>query len=373
MKIEEYKKLDDKINNQNFHQGYKNINKIMFFLSIFGHFASIFLAYFMLSNILLSVNDNQFFVFITSIIILGGIELLKRDIFDKFSTQYLKIKRMSKDVLPLFALSLTIIGISFYASISGAKEYSSKEKHIELNANESIKSFNDSINNLYKPQLYTLNNEIKQHKSKKEECYNKKLDIESSEKSRKDKIRIVNDLNKQISERDQAIQKTESDIKIIKDEISKIQKENEIKTLNNTKNQKKDNNKNSVMFIIISTLIEIVILAGVFFNEYYKFRSHREFKQKIEKDPNYQKWLLYEQIIDVVYNKDTKINQKLPSNKNIIEMCKVNDIIVLPKDMISFLKTMNNLGIIKTSGSSRYIAKSKENAMDDLKKQFNIE
>jgi hypothetical protein len=58
-------------------------------------------------------------------------------------------------------------------------------------------------------------------------------------------------------------------------------------------------------------------------------------------------------MLSVIYKEDTMINQKLPSNKSIIEMCKVNDIIVLPKDVIDFLKVINGIGIIKVSGSSR--------------------
>ncbi len=39
-------------------------------------------------------------------------------------------------------------------------------------------------------------------------------------------------------------------------------------------------NKLSLAFVLISTLIELVILAGVYFNEYYKFRSYRESQPK---------------------------------------------------------------------------------------------
>jgi hypothetical protein len=67
------------------------------------------------------------------------------------------------------------------------------------------------------------------------------------------------------------------------------------------------------------------------------------------------------------------MNQKLPANKGIADMCKVNDIIVMPKDVTDFLKVMNNLGIIKTSGSSRYVNKQRDLAFEILRKQFNIQ
>jgi hypothetical protein len=67
------------------------------------------------------------------------------------------------------------------------------------------------------------------------------------------------------------------------------------------------------------------------------------------------------------------MNQKLPANKGIADMCKVNDIIVMPKDVTDFLKVMNGLGIIKTSGSSRYVNKQRDLAFEILRKQFNIQ
>jgi len=67
MKIEEYKKLEQKINNQNFNEGYKTINIVLIALSWFGHFASIFLAYFMLSNVL---SGAMTFLFIHLLVVL---------------------------------------------------------------------------------------------------------------------------------------------------------------------------------------------------------------------------------------------------------------------------------------------------------------
>jgi hypothetical protein len=93
MKISEFKKLEKKINNYNFNQGYRNINILMFILSILGHFTSIFLASFALTKLLGGVIENSpASVLIISLVLLSGLELLKRDIFDKFSIQYLKIK-----------------------------------------------------------------------------------------------------------------------------------------------------------------------------------------------------------------------------------------------------------------------------------------
>jgi hypothetical protein len=374
MKINEFKKLEEKINGQNFNQGYKNINTLMFVLSIFGHFASIFLAYFALSKVLSGViENNQIVVFITSVILLSGLELIKRDIFDKFSIQYLKIKAFTKDVLPLFILSCAIIATSFYASIHGAQEFSSKTDVIEKDKKEVITKVSDSLTSVYNVKIVDIENEIKAIKSKIETKDKEQTELEAIQpptRSAKQRIKDLKD-EKTILRTD--ITKLESDEDKVKDELSVKIKEQETEITTETEKKKEGNDSNSLAFVLISTLIELIILAGVYFNEYYKFRSYREFRQQIEKDPNYQKWMLYDQILDIIYPEDAKMNQKLPSNKVIADMCKVNEIIVMPKDITNFLKVTSNLGIIKTSGSTRYINKQRDLAFEILKKHFGIQ
>ena len=374
MKINEFKKLEEKINGQNFNKGYKNINVVMLLLSIFGHFASIFLAYFALSKVLGGViENNPAVVFIASLVMLGGLELLKRDIFDKFSIQYLKVKAFTKDVLPLFILSITIIGVSFYASIHGAQEFSSKSDVIEKDKKETINQFSDSLTKVYNVKISQIDLEIKSDKNKIDIKDKEQTDLESIQPPTRSAKQRIKDLKDEKTVLREDITKLEGDISSVKQELATKIKEHETEVGAESEDKKKDNSSNSLAFVLISTLIELIILAGVYFNEYYKFRSYREFRDKIEKDPNYQKWMLYDQVLDIIYTEDTKMNQKLPSNKGIIDMCKVSDIIVLPKDITDFLKVMAGLGIIKVSGSSRYINKQRDLAFEILRKNFNIQ
>ena len=374
MKINEFKKLEEKINGQNFNKGYKNINSLMLILSIFGHFASIFLAYFALSKVLGGViENNPAAVLITSIIMLSGLELLKRDIFDKFSIQYLKAKAFTKDVLPLFLLSVVIISTSFYASIHGAKEFSSKEAVLEENQKVVVNQFADSLTTIYNAKVVEVQTEIKADKDKLDLKDKEQTDLEAIQPPTRSQRNRIKDLKEERNILRTDITKLEGDVNFIKTELVTKIKEHETEVGAETEDKKKDNSSNSLAFILISTLIELIILAGVYFNEYYKFRSYREFRNSIEKDPNYQKWMLYEQMLSIVYTEDTKMNQKLPANKSIADMCKVNDIIVMPKDITDFLKVMNGLGIIKTSGSTRYVNKQRDLAFEILRKNFNVE
>ena len=379
MKIEEYKKLEKKISGYNFNQSYKNINTIMVALSYFGNLTSIFLAYFFMSKVITGAvgEGNTIFVFIASLIILAGIELLKRDIFDKFSIQYLKDKGISKLVMPLLIVSGILISASFYSSLSGAKEFSSKSSQIEMVKKDQIKEFSDSIVDVYNQKFTTYEIDIEGHKESIKVKDEEQTNINRSLSERGYLTRSERERNTQLTQEKNflysEITRNEDKINELKSERDVIISKYESEISKETDDKKSDNSKNSLIFIVLSTLIELVILAGVFFNQYYKFRSYREFRTKIEKDPNYQKWLLYDQILTIVITDETKMNQKLPSNKAIIESCKVNDIIILPKDVTDFLKVLNNLGIIKSSGSAKYVIKIKEMAQETLRNNFNIE
>ncbi len=369
MNTNQFKKLEKKINNYNFNESYRNINIIMKLLSYFGTIASVFLAFFFMSKIISEPvgKENVIFVFISSIIILLGIELLKRDLFDKFSITYLKENTIKKSSYVLLFSTILLIFVSFYSSLNGAKEFSSKSKEIEDISKNKIESYSDSLNLVY-------NEKIKVYEERNNILFqqNLKLDDEMINTP----TNFVSARNRLREDKRVNLSQLEDNNEIIKDIKSELE-EKIIKTndgiLNDADIKIKDNKTNSFLFIIISTVIEMVILSGVYFSQYYNFRSYRDFREKIEKDPNYQKWLLYDSILDIVITSETKINQKYPTIKTIIEMCKANDKIVLPKDINDFTKILLGMGIIKSSGNIKYITKTIENSKDILKKGFNIE
>ena len=231
-----------------------------------------------------------------------------------------------------------------------------------MKGKETVKIYNDSLTKVYTGEITVLEDSFKS----KDELLNSLQTLATTQRLSKDQRTTISDLTTQKKE----IQQQVTDKKT---ELANKIKEHETGIATEAAGKKEDNSKNSLMFVIISSLIELTILAGVFFNEYYKFRSYNEFRNKIEKDPNYQKWLLYEEMLQIIYTEDTKINQRLPSNKAIIDMCKASDIIVLPKDAINFVKIIANLNIIKVSGSAKYFGKQRDMAFESLRKHFNIE
>jgi uncharacterized protein YpmS len=375
MRLDEFKKLAESIDNQDFRTSYKNINTVMLILSVFGHITSIFLAYFLLSKILSgAIEDGAVLVAIISIVILTGLEALKRDFFEKFSFQFLKHKNLfSKDVLPLFITSFLIVSMSFYASIKGAQEFSTKSKQIEQTKKNEVSTISDSLNKEMNIKLIEIDNEVKGYKK---QIADKDVELTSLESStdpltsqQRGRIKYLkkekDELRSQVSLLEEKSNKIKSEVKEKIDNFAKEKSEETVVA-------KQENEGNSYLFVIISTLVELTILFGVYFNKYYKFRSYSDFKQKIEKDSNYQRWYNYDRLLDIIYSKELKVNDKLPPIKNMVEFCKMNGIRLTPKDMSDFLKLMTNIGVFKTQGSVRYIQKTKELALEALREHFNI-
>lgn len=374
MKLTEYKKFENEVQNQDFNKSYKNINLIMFYLSIFGQFASIFLAYFLVSKVLSSAISNTILVAISSIVLLGGLELLKREVFDKFSINQLKTSSFfAKDVLPLLVISMMLISLSFYSSLKGAEEFSSKAKQIEIKADTTVQKFEDSLTLKMNADLSKVDIEITDLKNRINDKDKEQTSIEANQPLSYQQRNRVKDLKQEKNDLKTEISGLENSKNKIKEDLTKEIEEFKNKVDSKASVEKKENKTNSFLFIIISTLIEIIILSGVYFNQYYNFRSYREYKNKIERDPNFQKWVNFNIILDVMYGPETKINDKLPSNKTIQDLCKVNGLILLNKDMIEMNKLFTTLGLTKSSGSSKYIAKTKDKAQEILKNYFKID
>jgi hypothetical protein len=375
MKISEFQKLEESVKEQDFNKSFKNINKVMLYLSIFGHVASIFLAYFLVSKILSgAIIDNPVLVGISSIILLCGLELLKREIFDKFSLQQIKYKSITRsDVLPLMIVSIVIVSISFYSSIKGAQEFSSKSKEIDTQVETNVKSYEDSLRLISKNEADKLKLKIEKIGEKVDEKDKEQTELSNSTDLTRLQKNRIKDLKSQIKDLSQERLLYKSEIDTLEARTERKILSHKSKTESKGLEKKEENKDNSFFFVMISTLIELIILFGVYFNEYYKYRSYTDFKSKIEKDPNFQLYYNYNSILDVIYNQDTKINDKLPSGKSIQDLCKMNGIILLQKDIANMFKLFSSLGIIRSSGSSKYFAKGKETAQEILKNHFNID
>jgi hypothetical protein len=373
MDLNQFKDLEESIKGENFSAEYKSINYVMLGLSIFGNLASIFLAYFLLSRILsAAIVDNPVLVTISSVILLSGLELLKRDIFQKLSTKVITTGGLTKQVMPLLAISIVVVSFSFYATISGAGEFSSKSEQIEMEAKTTADKFADSVTAVYNARIQEKESEIKSFKAKIDAKDQEQTSLESVQPLTPAQRSRVRDLKTEKDLLRTDIANSDTAISQLKRELQASIDRHKAEIGTDAEKKKDENESNTFLFVAISSLIEIVILAGVYFNRYYKVRSYKEFKTKLDKDPTFQKWILYDSVIDTLYTPDTKINDKLPSIKVIVDLVKLNGTNMLPRDVSDFIKVLSSLGILRTSGGSKYFGKSKETAKETLKNHFNI-
>lgn len=374
MNLEKFKELENSIKEESFGNEYKNINMVMFALTIFGHLASISLAYFLVSRILsAAITDNPIVVFLSTIILLAGLESLKRDVFKKFSAQSIKQKSIfEKSIIPLLLTSILLVSISFYATISGAKEFSSKDKQIQNVAEQTTQKYQDSLTKVYNTQIDGVKKNSLEIQSKIDAKDAEQTQLASNAKLTSVQKGRVHDLKNEKSSLKSDITKNDSTIVQLKSELTSKIKDNETK-ISETSGKKQDENKtNSFLFVCISSTIELTILGGVFFNRYYKVKSYVEFRERIDKDPNFQSWVLYDSLLDVIYTTDTKLNDKAPGVKVIAELSKLNGSPILQRDAVDFVKVMSSLHILRTSGNARYISKSRETAKEIVKSHFKI-
>ncbi len=372
MKLEEFKKIEKNLKINNFNKSYRNINNTLFYLSIFGHTCSIFLAYFLVNGILSTVITNIWISISSTIILLVGLELLKREIFNKFSLEYLKNK-FTKNIYGLFVACIIVSILSFYATVSGAKRFSSKQKEIQQTTELNINIYTDSISEVYNNRKIPYFDLIQEYR---EDIRSK--DIEQTELEQRNWLTTqqrnrVRDLKQEKDYLRNEINKQEKIVKDIDIELlTRIEiYENRIENISSKESS--ENKYNILFFIILSAIIEVLIIGGVYFNEYYRWRSYTEFKRKIESDINYRNWFTLDSFIDIIYSDDTQINDKLTNINQLPSICKIHNLNLLKNDIQNLLKILTSMNILKTLGSSRYFNRSKHEAKRILKDRFKIE
>ena len=375
MKIKEFKELKETIENQDFKQNYKTINIIMLVLSVLGNITSVFLAYFLVDKVFDGINENYpIFNSICTIILLSSLELLKRDFFKKLSSQYLKTKDLiSKNAAPLALISLMIVSLSFYSSIRGARIFSSKSTAIENKKNDESKQFADSIQKIYDSKISVVDNQIQDKNKRMNSKDDEETQLQSQDVLTWQQRTRIQDLKNEKVELKTEISSLDSDRVHLKSEEKSIVDDNQTQLNVNASKKEEDNSSNSFIFVIISSIVELTILAGVYFNKYYQYRIYSEYKVILEKNSGYQKWELADSILNIIYTDDLKIGDKLLSSKTLLDNCRINEVFLSPKEFNDFLKIFSSIGIFKPSGSIRHVKKTKEQAIELLKKHYKVE
>jgi len=356
--FEKYVELKRKTLIKSYTERFKWVDQFLYWFSWFGNAVSIFLAFFFMQHLFLSsFNEvgNSIFVPIGIVIFLTMFELLKRYVFGIFSVEVIKTKfQIFKSNLLSFLIGVFILlSLSFYLSLNGAYVFIDNTKTFKAQTETNIVSKADSINAFY---------------------FNEYI------KPLMDDNRILNEQNSKLPTWDSK-GRSENNLKI-KENNDKItnyesRRDKEVDEFKNKQTSKLtesiDQNKyNLISFILISSLIEIIIMIGIYYDKYYNHKMVLEYEETVINTPEFKKWYKYNFILELIYNKSKNVGDQVPSVNNIIELSESGGVKITKPELDKIFKILYYLEIVKLEGNRRFINISEEEGKKSLRNYFNI-
>lgn len=357
MNLFKYKQLKTKIRDKSFEVNFKGLDKGLFLLSFLGNAGAIFFAFFLLNpalqkTITQHLSNSILFQIIgvlLSIAILVGVEYVKRNVFRIFSAEFIQntFKLFKPAVLSLLIFSIIIFGASFYFSITGGIQFSKLSDNKNEIVLKSNKQLFDSLTiiseNSKKPILVEIENLRESNKNLRDRRDNTPLEYRSA--------RI---------EYDKLIDKNEKSIIGKQEELNSIDRILELKINDLKKGEKtiitsnKDADFGSILlFLIISTGSELLIIIGIYFRELYEHKSFYEVENKLE--PALKKKEKYEYLLKIVYkNGEVLADDPVISLNKLIEVMKSKGTQYPSKIINEFYLELTHLGIFKVMSNKRY-------------------
>jgi len=367
MNLNEYDKLRSKKNKKDFEGRNKEMNRWIYLISYLGNIGSIFFASFYLYPALLKVLSvhlsNEFVYNLISItitvLVLAIFELLKRYTIKIFALEYYNNKKkFNSSIIGLLVITSTVVLISIYLALSGSVNLASTsneknvlvEKDISIQIDSAVKfADNEKLHYVIdNNRLREINNNLRVKLLETPTAYRV---VRSEYQDNVDKnIGVINNNN-------ELIKKIEDDLKL------KIEK------INNNLHLKKNVNADDdfwliILFVVLTIVDELLIIAGIYFREYYENKLFELNHQKYEKF--YQKRERYKALLAFVYNN----GKAIPGDKVLsgIELKEVlidkTNITGSNKLVDTFLSDMDRLNVFVTNGKRRHIAATYSDAID---------
>jgi len=167
------------------------------------------------------------------------------------------------------------------------------------------------------------------------------------------------------------IEKNDQKIKELKSERDKIISKYKKNIENESNEDIEKNQSDSYIFIATSTIIEFLILIGIYFNNLYNFRSYRDTKKKLINDDNFKTYYEYNEILDVLYL-NRKEKDKIPDKDLMLDLLHMNKVYLREDQLESAMKLFDALKIIETNGDVTYLIKEKDESENVIKEHFHI-
>ncbi len=364
MEFSRYEKLRAKFQNKDFEEKNKGKKKFLWIISWVGNIASIFFAYFLLYPALYktigahSETNATIGAGVITVLILALFEYLKRMLIKPLAFNLIKNKyKISAGIVGEFIITLLVIGISFYFSLSGARNFAITSKTINTTIVNNNLAVIDSITKVAENDKNTYvidNTKLRDNNSTiREKLIN--TDVRQT-RIRKDYQEIIDKNTQQISENDNKIKEIGSNLVL---KISEIKKEGETKVNNN----KNEDITNICLFVLLSTTIEFLIILGIWYHENYDIKVYYLNNNKMEK--TFVKRDRYQLILKYIYkNGELKVGEKITAVSTLKELIKEKTRIPNPNKFVEeFVRDMDSFKIFIIQGKRRFINLSYEEAL----------
>lgn len=370
MELKKYDTIRKEIKKMDFEGKFKRLSDWLYLFSFVGNVGSIFFAYFLIYPLFndaishyIQTDSTNIISSIFTVLILFMFELTKRIILKNFSFDFVKERFKIKEfsIISWLIISLGLIVLSFYFSINGAMKFADNTIVVEQQINKELKFKQDSVKSVYQAKIDDYNIEIENLRNDNEILRDKRNETPLNY------ISARNDYNNMINQNTEEIKRFEGLIVDLDKELEG--KINEFKIeKNNTLNKITDENNISILvFILISSLIELLIIGGIYFKSYYDLTVFRKNEPHLENF--FKKRDQYLVLLSYIYKKGKLTTGDVVIGVNRLkETLKDNNIQNVNKLVTSFYSDLEYNNIIKTEGKRKYFVVDFEKANEIITK-----
>lgn len=387
MKFEKIKQLKSLIEKNDFYTNYNGVQQGAYLFSFIAQATIIFFGFYFISSLIKTAEPDlsPWLINIISFVFLFGFEMLKRTITDKWAKDTVEFGvKIRPGFVVLSVISLIMYVGSFYFTLSGAGKWSDRSEKIQTESIVNISKTKDSLNAKYDVKIQDLKNERTKLEQQFQQSniaitYNDAVKQYTSRGWRTDKELVENlkpsylqaekRFNDNATKLDQQITKIETD------RDNEVQK-TEQRLNDQTKKDSSESQNASSSFIKWSVAFEFVVIFGIYFRRYFQFKSVKDWDDRIKSDPKLNRWYRYDKMLDTLYqtkNKTLEAGAQLPIAKDLAKMASLDGLLFTDGEInTEYYKLLNNLGVIATRGSKRYIQLNYNEAKKAIAKQFDI-
>lgn len=357
MNLEHFAKLQKKFENKRFETFHYWTKNILYYGSFLGNILSVILSFFFVNKIAgetaVHFAGQGWILPLFIILFLTIFEFAKRFTVGNTITSLLTSKKgLTGGFLGGLLFSFLLVALTFYLSLSGASYYANKSDVIEATTTTTINVQSDSLTKFYL-------GENKKYEDRINYLY-------KAAESRKRKSLTESEVS-QVKAWEFAIKDNNAALE------KKVLAINESQLLTADK-EKDKSSSNQLAFILISAFIEILIIIGVGFKQYYEFYSFKEQKEALANNANYHKLLIYSELLRVLFNNGKLTTGAILSSQNAFkDLVNATGKRYQFKTLKEFTILMNHLKVTQLVGKTRTTLVSYEQAQEILENYLVID